>query len=113
MEWNNVCLDAKEWHYFVTKTQVNHIVPLSTQAINILKELQPVTGLGRYVFPSIMCNGRPMLDGTIGAALKALGYSSKDVVPHGFRATASTILMTGVVTRCHRATIVPHAEGSG
>ena len=92
MEWNDVDLDAKEWHYFVTKTQVNHIVPLSTQAINILKELQPVTGLGRYVFPSIRCNGRPMSDGTIGAALKALGYSSKDVVPHGFRATASTIL---------------------
>ena len=92
MTWQDVDLDAKEWRYLVTKTKVQHIVPLSDQAVEILKSVQQVTGDDNYVFPSIRNNGRPMSDGTIGTALKAIGYSSDDMCPHGFRTTASTLL---------------------
>lgn len=92
MEWKDVDLDANEWRYFVTKTEVLHIVPLSTQAVAILEEIKPLTGSGRYVFPSSRGNGRPMSDGTIITALKTLGYSSDVMTAHGFRTTASTLL---------------------
>ena len=92
MLWADVDLDAKEWRPYVSKTKVLHIVPLSTQAIAILEALKPVTGRGKYVFSSIRTDARPMSSGTIGTALKALGYDSNQIVPHGFRAMASTIL---------------------
>jgi integrase len=91
MQWNDVDLDAKEWRYLVTKTDVQHIVPLSTQAIAILKELQPVTGSGRYVFPCSHKNDKPMSSCTIRTALFALGYGDT-MTAHGFRTTASTLL---------------------
>jgi integrase len=92
MEWKDVDLNAKEWRYFVTKTEVQHIVPLSTQAIAILNEIKPLTGNGQYVFPSSRGDGRPMSNGTISMALKTLGYDSSVMTPHGFRSIASTLL---------------------
>lgn len=92
MEWKDIDLEAKEWRYFVTKTEVQHIVPLSTQAIAILEGIKPLTGTGRYVFPSSRGDGRPMSDGTIRTALKTLGYDSDAMSAHGFRTTASTLL---------------------
>jgi integrase len=92
MEWKDVDLDAKEWRYFVTKTEVLHIVPLSTQATAILEEIKPLTGSGRYVFPSSRGDGRPMSNGTIAMALKTLGYASDVMTAHGYRTTASTLL---------------------
>jgi integrase len=92
MEWKDVDLAAKEWRYFVTKTEVLHIVPLSTQAVAILEEIKPLTGSVRYVFPSSRGDGRPMSDNTIRTALKTLGYDSEVMTPHGFRTTASTLL---------------------
>ncbi|MGZ8232635.1 tyrosine-type recombinase/integrase [Methylobacter tundripaludum] len=92
MEWKDVDFDTKEWRYFVTKTEVLHIVPLSTQAVAILEEIKPLTGSGRYAFPSSRGDGRPMSDGTIITALKTLGYSSDVMTAHGFRTTASTLL---------------------
>jgi integrase len=92
MEWKDIDLNAKEWRYFVTKTEVQHIVPLSKQAIDILESIKPLTGPGRYVFPSVRGNGRPMSDGTIRTALKTLGYDSDTMTAHGFRTTASTLL---------------------
>jgi len=92
MEWKDVNLESKEWRYFVTKTEVLHIVPLSIQAVAILEEIKPLTGNGRYVFPSIRGDGRPMSNGTIITALKTLGYSSDVMTAHGFRTTASTLL---------------------
>jgi integrase len=92
MEWKDVALQIKEWRYFVTKTEVLHIVPLSKQAISILEEIKPLTGSGRYVFPSSRGDGRPMSDGTIRTALKTLGYNSDTMTAHGFRTTASTLL---------------------
>jgi integrase len=92
MEWKDVDLDTKEWRYFVTKTEVQHIVPLSTQALAILNEIKPLTGNGQYVFPSSRGDGRPMSNGTISMALKTLGYDSSVMTPHGFRSIASTLL---------------------
>ncbi|MGZ5016682.1 MAG: tyrosine-type recombinase/integrase [Methylobacter sp.] len=92
MEWKDIDLDAKEWRYFVTKTEVQHIVPLSIQAIAILNEIKPLTGNGQYVFPSSRGDGRPMSNGTISMALKTLGYDSSVMTPHGFRSIASTLL---------------------
>jgi len=69
-----------------------HLVPLSIQAVAILEEIKPLTGNGRYVFPSSRGDGRPMSDGTIRTALKTLGYDSDVMTAHGFRTTASTLL---------------------
>ena len=92
MQWQDIDLDAKEWRYLVTKTDVQHIVPLSTQAIAILEDVKPLTGGGRYVFPSSRGDGRPMSENTISIALKTLGYDGNVMTAHGFRTTASTLL---------------------
>ncbi len=92
MLWDDVDLAAGEWRPYVSKTDFHHIVPLSTQAIAILEEIRPLTGNGRYVFPSSRGDGRPMSDNTIRTALKSLGYDSDVMTAHGFRTTASTLL---------------------
>ncbi|MCF6250333.1 MAG: tyrosine-type recombinase/integrase [Methylococcaceae bacterium] len=92
MEWKDLDIEAKEWRYLVTKTKVQHIVPLSTQAIAIIEEIRLLTGAGRYVFPSSRNDGRPMSDNTIRTALNTLGYDGKTMTAHGFRTTASTLL---------------------
>jgi integrase len=69
-----------------------HIVPLSRQAVEIVKELQPLTGSGKYLFPSERTRSRPMSENTVNAALRRLGYSKEELTGHGFRAMASTLL---------------------
>lgn len=69
-----------------------HLVPLARQAVEILKGLAPLTGAGRFVFPSARTFQRPMSDGTINAALRRLDFGSDDHVAHGFRAMARTML---------------------
>ena len=93
-KWTDIDFDAKEWRYLVTKTNTQHIVPLSTQVISILEELKPFTGHGEYIFPSMRTpNGtRPMSDVALLAALRRLGYEKDEVTVHGFRATARTLL---------------------
>lgn len=91
-EWDGFDLDKGEWRYFVTKTRTEHLVPLATQAIAILRELHPLTGHGTYVFPG-RDPKRPMSDAAINAALRRLGYDTKtEITGHGFRAMARTIL---------------------
>lgn len=94
MQWQDLNLDTAEWRYLVTKTNVQHIVPLSRQAIAILQELQPLTGHGRYAFPSERTPSgiRCMSENTINAALKRMGYGKNKMTGHGFRAMARTIL---------------------
>jgi integrase len=70
----------------------SHIVPLSSQAVEILKELERFTGTGKYVFPSLLSRDRPMSENTINAALRRMGYSGDDQTGHGFRSMASTLL---------------------
>ncbi len=91
-QWVDIDLDRAEWSYFVTKTKVQHIVPLSCQALSILHAVQPLTGHGRYVFPSTRSMQRPMSENTINAALRRLGYTSDEQTGHGFRSIASTLL---------------------
>lgn len=90
--WNDIDLDSAEWHYIVTKTNTPHIVPLSTQAVEALKELEPLTGGGRYVFPSARSVDRPMSDNAILAAMRRMGIEKSEMTGHGFRAMARTIL---------------------
>ncbi|MEJ8855798.1 integrase arm-type DNA-binding domain-containing protein [Variovorax robiniae] len=93
-EWAEIDLEAAEWRVpgSKMKMKVDHIVPLSVQAVEILRGLQPVSGHGRYVFPSIRTGERPMSENTINAALRAMGYSADVHTAHGFRATARTIM---------------------
>ena len=91
-EWAHIDLDAAEWRYTVTKTNTPHIVPLSTQAVAILRELQPLTGRGRYVFSSARTSQRPMSDNAILAALRRMGIAKEEMSGHGFRAMERTIL---------------------
>lgn len=91
-EWADIDLDAAEWRYTVTKTNTPHVVPLSRQALDILRELHPLTGQGRYVFPGARTNGRPMSDNAILAAMRRMGIEKDEMSGHGFRAMARTIL---------------------
>ena len=92
-EWAGIDLDLAEWRYTVTKTKTEHLVPLSRQAVAILKEIHPVTGDGRYVFPSARTAARPMSEAAINAALRRMGIDTKEeLTGHGFRAMARTIL---------------------
>ncbi|MDP2398964.1 MAG: integrase arm-type DNA-binding domain-containing protein [Burkholderiales bacterium] len=91
-EWAHFDLDAAEWRYTVSKTQTEHIVPLSTQAVAILRDLHKLTGEGRYLFPGARSIKRPMSDNAILAGLRRMGISKDEMSGHGFRATARTIL---------------------
>lgn len=91
-EWSDIDLDAAQWRYRVTKTNSDHVVPLSTQALSILQELRALTGDGRYVFPGARTSARPMSDNAILAAMRRLGIPKEEMSGHGFRAMARTIL---------------------
>ena len=70
-----------------------HLVPLAPQAVSLLKEILPLTGHGRYVFPSLRTGERPMSDNTINAALRRMGFEKDEMSAHGFRATARTLMI--------------------
>lgn len=92
MKWVDLNFETAEWRYIVSKTNTPHIVPLCRQAIAILRELQPITGNGTYVFPSARGHSRPLSENGVRTALRTLGYSNEQITPHGFRAMARTIL---------------------
>jgi integrase len=92
-KWVDIDLDAGEWRYLVSKTKTNHLVPLSTQAVEILRTIYPVSGHGEYVFQGGHSPLRPMSEAAINAALKRMGYDTQtQITGHGFRAMARTIL---------------------
>lgn len=93
-EWGEIDADAEQWHIPAAKMKMGepHIVPLSSQALEVIKELRPVTGRQRWLFPSTRGGGRPMSENTVNLALKAMGYDGNTMVAHGFRSTASTLL---------------------
>jgi len=93
-EWAEIDLDAGEWRIpaIKMKMKVDHLVPLSSQALEILKAIQPLSGHGKYVFPSLRTGERPMSENTINGALRAMGYAQDIHTAHGFRAMARTIL---------------------
>ena len=73
-----------------------HIVPLAPQAVSILRELQPISGDGQYVFPSLLTSNRPMSENTVNTALRRLGYDKDTATAHGFRAMARTVMVEGL-----------------
>ncbi|MES2347139.1 MAG: integrase arm-type DNA-binding domain-containing protein [Pseudomonadota bacterium] len=93
-EWDEIDFDAAEWRIPASKMKMKaeHIVPLSTQALQILQELEPMTGHAQYVLPSIRTDDRCMSENTVNAALRSMGYSKDEMTAHGFRAMARTIL---------------------
>lgn len=90
--WADIDLDAAEWRYTASKTDTPHVVPLARQAVEILRDLKPLTGRGDYVFPSERGRDRFMSNNTINAAMRRLGYGTNDMTAHGFRAMARTVL---------------------
>jgi integrase len=102
MEWVDIDFDAGEWNIPIPKMKVSqkekirrkdetHCVPLSEQAIYILKQLQPFSGHSKYCFPSYRTPDRPITDATLTAALHRMGYQNEQTL-HGFRAVARTVL---------------------
>jgi integrase len=93
-EWAEMDLDGAEWRIAAArmKMRVQHIVPLSRQAVAILREIHVVTGKGRFVFPSPRTTTRCLSDNGLLAALRRMGYEQGTLTVHGFRSTASTLL---------------------
>lgn len=93
-EWSEIDLDGAMWRIpgQRMKMKAAHLVPLSTQAVAVLRELHPLTGTGRYVFPGLRTASRPMSENTVNAALRRLGYSGDEMTGHGFRSMAATRL---------------------
>lgn len=93
-EWSEIDLDAAQWNIPAArmKMRVPHLVPLSTQAVAILREVHALTKDGRYVFPSARGGDRPMSDNAILAALRRMGIAKEEMTGHGFRAMARTVL---------------------
>ena len=101
-EWSEFDLDAGEWNVPIERLKLKkrikidragekHLVPLSTQAVKILRDLQVLTGRSRYVFPSARSFAKPMSNMAVNAALARMGYGD-EMTGHGFRAMARTIL---------------------
>jgi len=95
-KWEDFNLDEAVWNYTIRKTRNTGvselIVPLSHQALEILRELHPLTGHGTYVFTGLR-PGRPFSNMAINRALQTLGYDTKEeMTGHGFRAIARTVL---------------------
>ena len=93
-EWSEINFEAAEWNIPASKMKMKeaHLVPLSKQAIEILKKLHTLTGSGQYVFPSERSSKRPMSENAILVALRIMGYPKEEMSGHGFRAMARTIL---------------------
>lgn len=93
-EWPEFDLDEAIWRIPAhrMKMKAGHIVPLSSQAVAILRELHAMTGQGRYVFPGLRSVSRPMSENTVNAALRRLGYGKDEMTGHGFRSLAATRL---------------------
>lgn len=101
-QWPEIDFEKEEWHIPAERMKMRekHIVPLARQAIEILRELEPLTNRGleakpnapRYVFPSARSRERPMSNNAVLAALRRMGYAKEEMTGHGFRSMASTLL---------------------
>lgn len=113
-EWAEIDFEAAEWRIPAAKMKMRqtHIVPLAKQALETLAEIHPFTGKGRYLFPSERTVLRPISDGTLNAALRRMGYSKDEVVAHGFRSMASTLLNEQGWNRDAIERQLAHTEGN-
>jgi integrase len=94
MEWKEINWNDEQWEIPAEKMKMkfSHIVPLSTQSLEILKDLKSLNYKSKYVFPSARGNSHPLSENGVRTALRYLGYDNQTMTPHGFRATARTIL---------------------
>jgi integrase len=93
-EWNEIDFDKAVWTIPAArmKQRQAHRVPLSLQAVAILREAQALCGYGCYVFPKLGSPLKPMSENAINGALRRMGYGKGDMSAHGFRSTASSLL---------------------
>jgi integrase len=94
MEWQEINWDKQRWEIPSSKMKMReaHIVPLAKQSLEVLAQMEPLTGRGSYVFPSARKGGRPLSDNGVRTALRSMGYNNEQISPHGFRAMARTLL---------------------
>mgnify|MGYP001311739426 CR=1 FL=1 len=94
MEWSEIDWNAAQWEIPEEKMKMReaHIVPLATQALDILREQQRLTGRYKYVFPNARGASRPLSENGVRTALRTMGYDNETMTPHGFRAMARTLL---------------------
>ena len=94
MEWAEINFEKAVWTLPSDKMKMRqpHAVPLSRQALAILKSMQGLTGKGKYVFPSVRTRARPISENTVTAALRRMGYTKEQMTAHGFRTSASSLL---------------------
>ncbi|MGH8592788.1 MAG: tyrosine-type recombinase/integrase [Gammaproteobacteria bacterium] len=111
-EWTELDLAAAIWKLPAEKMKQKkpHIVPLSHQAVAILRELYPLTGSERYLFPGPRTASRPISENTVNAALRRLGYAKNELTGHGFRGMASTLLHEQGFNRDWIEAQLAHAE---
>jgi len=114
-EWAEFNLDKAEWRLPPERMKMNavHIVPLASQAVVILREIQPLTGAGRYVFTGARTTTRPMSENAVLAALRRMGYTTDEMTGHGFRSMASTLLNEQGFNRDAIERQLAHAERDG
>jgi integrase len=114
-EWAEIELDKAEWRIPAARMKMSalHIVPLSTQAVAILREIQPLTGAGKYLFPGARTDTRPMSENAVLAALRRMGYTTDEMTGHGFRSMASTLLNEQGFNRDAIERQLAHAERDG
>ena len=94
MEWVEIDDAKKLWLIPASRMKMRkaHVVPLSARSLALIDELRPMTGAGRFSFPSLRSPGKPISENTLNATLRRLGYTKEEVCSHGFRSTASTLL---------------------
>lgn len=90
--WADIDLDAGEWRFRVTKTDIDHVVPLAAQAVACLRDLHALTGRGELAFPGARSRAKPMSENAVTAALRNLDIAKEEMSSHGFRAMARTLL---------------------
>lgn len=102
MEWAEIDIDGALWTIPAAKMKRGlygktngrpHLVPLAPQALAVLEDLRPLTGHGRYVFPSMLTGERCMSENTIRTALRRMGFTNDEMTAHGFRAMARTLMV--------------------
>lgn len=93
-EWSEFNFEEQEWRIPTARMKMKqmHIVPLSKQVVAILEELRPYSGSGKYLFPSIRTDAKPLSDVTLLDALRRMGYAQDEMCTHGFSSIASTLL---------------------
>ena len=93
-EWSEIDWKEKLWRIPASKmkTKQPHLVPLARQTLELLGELQAISGQKKYLFPASWGGERPMSEATVLAALRRMGFDKEQMTAHGFRGMASTLL---------------------